>query len=149
MAAHMVSAKITLEQHERLLQKATEQNMSVSEAVREAIKAWVEGKPTAVGGNQNNAEIVEQLKDMEITVNAALHAVGSVMGATLKESAKARVFARLSTSYAVDMASQLTNKKVLDRQDKDAAMKTLDEMAEADSVRLWAKVINPNAGQEE
>ncbi len=147
MAAHLVSAKITPELHEQLMLKAAEQKMSVSEAVREAIKAWVEDNPIVAGENLNGAEITEQLKDMEITVSAALHAVGSVMGAALRESAKTRVFARLSTSYAIDMASQLTDKKVLDTQDKEKAMKKLDEMAEADSDRLWTKVINPHSEQ--
>jgi Arc/MetJ-type ribon-helix-helix transcriptional regulator len=44
-----VSAKIAQELHEQLLEKAAQENKSVSEAVREAVNAWVEDKPKADG----------------------------------------------------------------------------------------------------
>lgn len=146
MASHIVSAKISIELHEQLLEKAALQNKSLSEAVRDAIQDWVSNNQKPLG--EAHSDITEQLKQMEITVEAALRAVGSVMGAALKESAKARVFARLSTSYAIDMTQFLTKNKVFDRQDKETAMHKFDEEAENDSEKLWNTATNFSAGQE-
>jgi predicted DNA-binding protein len=64
VAAQLVSAKIGQELHEQLLEKAAQENKSVSEAVREAIEAWVEDKPKADG--EYGAEMKEQLQDMQV-----------------------------------------------------------------------------------
>ena len=57
-----------------------------------------------------------------LVYEAALNAVGKVMGAALKESAEARSYARLATSYAIDITSYMTEKKVLDGPAKEQKM---------------------------
>ena len=77
---------------------------------------------------------------MEGTVAGALNAVGVVMGAALKESAKAHRYARLATDYAIDKACN----PALSSQAKEVMMRELDGDAEQYSERLWKATTVPN-----
>jgi Arc/MetJ-type ribon-helix-helix transcriptional regulator len=137
VAAQIVSAKIGQELHEQLLEKAAQENKSISEAVREAIQAWVEDKPKA--GGEHGAEMKEQLQDMQLSVTMALQVVGEVMRAALKESGKAHKYAQLTTEYVIDMTSGLPKDSALGQQAKESKMRKLDEAVEQYSEELWDK----------
>ena len=146
MAAQIVSAKIGQELHAQLLEKAGQENKSVSEAVREAIEAWVEDKPKARG--EHDVDIKEQLQDMQLSVTVALQVVGEVMRAALKESGKAHKYAQLTTEYVIDMTSSLPNDSELGQQEKELKMRELDEAVEQYSKELWDKTTAIEQGAE-
>jgi Arc/MetJ-type ribon-helix-helix transcriptional regulator len=137
VAAQIVSAKIGQQLHEQLLERAAQENKSVSEAVREAIQAWVKEKPKAGG-----AEMKEQLQDMQLAVTVALQVVGEVLKAALKESGKAHRYARLTTEYVIDMTGGLPNDSELGPQAKELRMRELDEAVEQYCEELWDKTNN-------
>jgi hypothetical protein len=140
VAAQIVSAKIAQELHDQLLEKAGQENKSVSEAVREAIEAWVEDKPKA--GGEHGGKMKEQLEDMQLAVTMALQVVGEVMKGALKESGKAHKYARLTTGYLIDMTSGLPKDSPLEQQAKESKMRELDEAVEQYCEELWDKTTN-------
>lgn len=125
------------ELHEQLLEKAARENKSVSEAVREAIQAWVEEKAKADG--EHGVDIKEQLQDMQLAVAMALQVVGEVMRAALKESGKAHKYAQLTTEYVIDMMSGLPKDSPLGQQAKETKMRELEELVEQYGDELWDK----------
>jgi hypothetical protein len=117
--------------------QAREQSKTISDIVREKL---LTAETAQTQPAELSAEIKEQLHDMNITIEATLNAVGKVMGAAVKESAEARSYARLATSYAIDLTSYLTDKKVLDGAAKEQKMKALDLKAAKESAALWQEI---------
>jgi Arc/MetJ-type ribon-helix-helix transcriptional regulator len=130
------------ELHEQLLEKAARENKSVSEAVREAIQAWVEDESKP--GSDSSTEIKEQLEGMQLAVTMALQVVGEVMRAALKESGKAHKYAQLTTEHLIDMASGLPKDSVLGQQAKELKMRKLHEAIEQYCEELWDKTTAPD-----
>jgi len=132
-----VTVRLPQELLESYQRQAKKQNKTISDIVREKLLSaeTARAQPTEL-----SAEIKEQLHDMNITIEGALTAVGKVMGAAMKESAEARSYARLAVSYAIDMTSRMTERKVLDGAAKERKMKELDLKAAEESARLWQAI---------
>jgi uncharacterized protein YqgV (UPF0045/DUF77 family) len=138
MAAYgTVTVRLPQEIVESYKRQAQEQNKTISDIVREKLlnAEGAQAQPTEL-----SAEIKEQLQDMNITIEASLNAVGQVISAAFRESAEARHYARLVTSYAIDMTRHLAEKKVLDKSAKEEKMKELDLFAAKESAAKWQRI---------
>ncbi len=136
-----VTVRLPQELVESYKRQAQEQSKTISDIVKDKLlnAETAQAQPTEL-----SAEIKEQLHDMNITIEATLNAVGQVMGAAFKESAEARYYARLVTSYAIDMTRHLADKKVLDKSAKEEKLKELDLFAAKESAAKWQEILKPS-----
>jgi phosphoserine phosphatase len=109
----MVGVKLEPEMHVAIAKLAALEKKTVSEVVRELIEA----------GLARTARPDTQLID-ELTL---MHRQLAELGLrTLKASAGAKYFARLTTAFAQDLTSYVTRDEVLDQQTKQKQMEQFD-----------------------
>ncbi len=129
MVSGAVSVRLPEEVLAELEKLATEQGRKVSDVVRDLIISGLKsgGKPTS---DEHNELVIEYLQGF-----------GAVLMALMHESAGARYFAEIATSYATDMESLLRERKVMDPETKAALMEQFECAALKVAQETWEKVL--------